>query len=294
MKLSISKAASWNLCEFRFYLERIQKWKETTKKPWLHYGSSIDELLAILDEKGLEAALNKIPDFFTDPYDQVDAGYILTQWMRQFMHEQLPPIVLDGQPGNQYQLNTDLGEDVELYGFIDKVNMQDKQIAFTERKTTSSAINPTSVYWNKLDLDPQITGYSHGLSEGRFNPISICNYEVIRKPSKTLSVMFDRDKATSLEDYKERVFSLLTKPPKQTMIARRKVYITSDRREWWLSDHMHTARRIRLAEVEFKTYGERAYRRNTNSCDAFGGCPFRKYCSGKCDLNRIEGIKQGE
>lgn len=277
----------------KYYLERVEGWKLAKEPPWFKYGTAVDDLLAVVDTKGLNEALSQIESYYPeDEYTQVDIAYLLSLYTMKYIDEKFLPIVLDGQDGNQFKIYEDLGEDVTLHGYVDKVHKYNGQVGFTERKTTSQAINETSVYWNKLFLDPQIRAYAYGLTESAVEPVSLCNYEVLRKPNKAVSVMFDRSKAETIDEYKERVFSLLTKPPKQTMIARKKVFITSDSVEWWKDDHLNTARRIKQCEEESKSKGERAYRRNPSACDAFGGCPFRMYCSGKCDLERIDFIKQ--
>ena len=295
MELSISKANTFIQCEMRYYLERVQHWKLAVEPPWFKYGTAVDDLLAVVDTEGLEVARTKIKDYYpNDEYTQVDIDYLLTLYIMKYIGEPFKPVVLDGQDGNQFKIYQDLGEDVILHGYVDKVHEYNTQIGFTERKTTSEAINETSVYWDKLYLDPQIRAYAMGLTEANIEPVNLCNYEVLRKPNKKISVMFDRSRAETIAEYKERVGSLLTKPPKQTMIARKKVFITSDSVKWWKDDHLNTAERMRHCEEKSRTKGERAYRRNHNSCDSYGGCPFRMYCSGKCDLEQIDFIKQVE
>jgi hypothetical protein len=292
MELSVSKAGLFNLCEMRYYLERVEGWKLVKEPSWLAYGTGVDQLLEVLDNTDLETALSKVSDYFTDEYTQVDVSYLLTLWKMQYIDVPFAPITLDGQQGNQFHIYKDLGNNVTLNGYVDKVHMYNEQVGFTERKTTSSPINETSVYWDKLWLDPQISAYAYGLTESHTEPVNLCCYEVLRKPNKAVSVLFDRSKASSVDEYKDRVFQLLTKPPKQTMIARKKVFITSDRMEWWKHEHLDTAERMIVREEQFESRGPIAYRRNPNSCDAFGGCPFRKFCSGRCDLDRMEHIKQ--
>ena len=292
MELSISKAGIFNLCEMRYYLERVEGWKLVKEPHWLAYGTGVDQLLEVLDNTDLETALSKVSEYFEDEYTQVDVSYLLTLWKMKYISEPLPPIVLDGQPGNQFHIYKELSDDVTLNGYVDKVHMYNDQVGFTERKTTAYPINETSAYWDKLWLDPQISAYAYGLTQSHDEPVNLCCYEVLRKPSKTVSVLFDRSRAETVEEYKENVLKLLTKPPKQTMIARKKVFITSDRMEWWKQDHLLTAERVRRCEDNAKVDGHKAYKRNPNSCDAFGGCPFKKFCSGQCDLNRMDFIKQ--
>ena len=295
MELSVSKANAFNQCEMKYYLERVEGWKLKVEPPWFKYGTAVDDLLAVVDTESLEVALSKIVDYYPDDeHTQIDIAYLLSLYKMTYIAEPFLAITLDGQDGNQFKIYNNLDDDTILHGYVDKVHMYNGQVGFTERKTTSAAINETSVYWNKLFLDPQIRAYAYGLTEATVEPVNLCNYEVLRKPTKTVSVMFDRSKAETIDEYKERVFSLLTKPPKQTMIARRKVFITSDSVKWWKDDHLNTARRIQHCEESNRERGDRAYRRNASACDAFGGCPFRQYCSGKCDLERIDFIKQEE
>lgn len=287
MKLSHSKANCFNQCQQQYYLRYEQGYKPKEKKSWLDYGTAIDTLMEIFDKNGLGVALNSVSDHFTDPYDRIDASYVIANYYDKFKDDLLHPFKLNGLDGNQFPLNIQIHDDLEFNGFIDKVIMVNDELAFKERKTTSEPINESSSYWNKLDLDPQISGYSYGLTQIANEPVQICIYEVFRKPSKTVSVMFDREKSTSLINYQERVFSLIKAPPKQEMIARRKVVITRDRRNWWLNDHNQVYNNIINCKANDNGDGK-SYIRNTNSCDNFGGCEFRNYCNCRMDLQNMD------
>ena len=304
---SISAANTYRQCGRLYYNRYVLGWTEAAEQPWLKFGTCIDNLLEVLDTSNLQQALQAIPDFFPDAYDQLDAKVLLTLFQAKYGHDELPPVDLHGKPGNQYPFYVNYnGNEVTglismtISGKIDKVTLIDGEIGVMEGKTTAQPVTESSAYWKKLEMDPQIACYVWGLSKELGKPVNWVWYQVIRRPSSTANPLFARTRVSkgvvtpfTLAEYEARVMQLIHNPENlenKPLMARRKLYISEDRKALWVTEHAQTWQEIQERKgrqallVEQGLPGELAWPRNHLGCESYGGCPFWDVCIGKTTI----------
>ena len=306
LDLSVSSFNKFVRCQRLYGIEKAMGWYELTKKPWLEFGSKFDDLMAIIDVEGVKD-LDKHLITFSDPIIRANAEYLALKWYKLYKDDLQPPVECCGQLGNQFKIDLNLSHlvdhkfELNMIGYVDKVYLHDGEPAINERKTTSDPINEGSAYWNRLDFDPQIVGYSYGLSNMLGAPVSQGTYEVFRKPSdKTLSKMPTDPKA-----YREKLLTGLYEPYNEdeitikrdaTMVARRPYFITDELREAFEREFAQVAYQIyeNTQNMEEVDEPEQAWMRNSGSCELFMGCPYKEFCACKSGLEDIKFITKKE
>ena len=293
-KLSVSAADLFKACPRKFYYQEICGWEPAVQPSWLGKGTAYDKLLEHYDLGGLQGAVDAVPSLFKDPYDQVDAQYLLAHYHSKFGHDPLPPV----EGGNQvgfgvpYHGNEITGPvEFRVTGYIDKVHQRDDELMVIERKTTSESIEDASPYWQKLPLNPQIRSYCWYLrSQG--NNCGWVTYEVLRKLSSTVNKVFKHD--CSLEEYIAR---LSKHEEKKTLVARKMIFISEDMTDDWITGHTLTFQAIQRCkekqkEVEEAGFdGSYAWVEHAESCKSFGGCAFRDIDEGKVSFEQGPYVK---
>lgn len=298
---SISAANTYRQCSRLYYNRYVLGWQEAGEASWLKYGTAIDNLLEIHDKSNIELAVEAIPQFFPDEFDQLDAEVLLRLFDKEYGQEPLKPVDLKGKPGNQYPFYIGFAGNpvtglinMTVSGKIDKVTIIEGEIGVMEGKTTAQPVTSESAYWKKLAMDPQIACYVWGLSKELGKPVNWVIYQVIRRPSTAASTMFSREYTLggiktkyTLEGYRKRVFSLLEAPLAKPLMARRKLFISEARKNQWATEHAQTWQEIQSKKQNQKTLEEAgiepelAWPRNQLGCDSYGGCPFFECCIGE-------------
>jgi hypothetical protein len=301
-KFSVSSADLFKSCPRQFYYKEILGWESAKKASWLVKGTAYDKLLEFYDLEGVFGANSHIPELFPNPFEALDAQFVLTQYHAKFKDDPLPPI----EGGNQhgfgvvYRGNEITGPcEYKVTGYIDKLSQRGNELVVTERKTTSedlddgsSSIEDGAEYWKKLPLNTQIRSYIWYLRSKGAN-CGWVNYEVIRKPSKTFNKVFDK-KGITLEDYKARLMEF---QPKKTMVARKPIFITEAMTEEFIIDHTLTYLQVkackrRQLELEQMGHdGSLAWVKHEGSCVNYGGCVFRDVDEGKTTLEKGDYVK---
>jgi hypothetical protein len=311
MIYSASRQKTFNRCKRYYYFHYILGYREITKSPWLIYGTKFDELLAIYDVEGYESALNAIRTKFLNAFDAYDTTLLLEEYHKKLGNKPLPPIQLEGQPGNQFKFHLKVRPhwvkdcDIETLGYLDKVCDNNGYPAIVERKTTSANINYSAPYWDGLVMDKQVCNYSYAVSDIIGGQVNTVFYEVVRKLGTSVAPCFNRrnkDKEwKTIEEYIEGVEKwLATTKSKKDLVVRRKLWITQEMRDSWLMDLLADDDMMKTMELNTKSYegmgvdGRYAWPRNQHSCDMYGGCIFRDVCEGKCDVNELSTVTRGE
>ena len=305
MIYSASRQKTFCRCPREYYHSYIQGYKQAMKHPWLQFGSNIDDLLAIYDTEGFLKMMENIPRFFSDPYELIDVRVLLEHYQEKFGDKILPVIDLEERPGNQWHFQYNLDpphveeSDIVYQGYLDKVTEVKGWVSFVERKTTSQAINYTSAYWNGLETDKQVVGYSWAVGKAIENPVNKAVYEVLRKPAsvnaKLLKRVDNKKNPLSLDDYEANVREYF-KDPKQTMVARKSLWIPQSNRDEWVHDLVaddDTIKNMKLNQAGYESQGidgRYAWPRCDNSCDAFGGCLFAPVCSGETEVESLQTV----
>lgn len=299
---SVSSANAFRRCPRLYFYQYIQGWQDNFKSEALQFGTKIDELLEVLDKSNLELALQAIPDKFNDPFKQAEVELLLKLWHKEYADtEPLPPHSFDHRPGNQFGFripfhgNTMTGHvNLTVSGYIDKVTIIAGDVGFMEGKTSKDAIDPHSDYWTKLEMDPQIACYAWALSKELGRPVNWCWYQVIRRPSPTASSAFNRTHTVkgevvpySLEEYRERLSELLVKTPTKALVARKRIYISDERKNQFITEHAQN-----FGDIQYHRDTQRlledaghpgvfAWPRNHLGCSMYGGCSFWDICTNK-------------
>lgn len=301
-KLSVSAASLFKACPRQFYYKEVLGWEAAKKASWLTKGTAYDKLLEFYDLGGLSGANKAIPELFPNPFEAVDARWVLAHYHQKFGHDPMPPV----EGGNQhgfgvvYRGNEITGPcEFKVTGYIDKVSQKGNDLIVTERKTTSedlddgtASIEDGSPYWKKLPLDPQIRSYIWYLRSKGAN-CGLVNYEVIRKPSTTFNKVFDK-KGMTLADYTERLMSYV---PVKTVVARKPIFVTEQMTEEFIHDHTMTylqirACKVKQAEIELMGHdGALAWVKHEGSCKEYGGCIFKDVDEGLVTLERGNYVK---
>jgi hypothetical protein len=301
---SVSAANAYRRCSRLYYHQYVQGWQAVRKTSWLDFGTSIDQLLEVLDLTNLEHAISQIPTHFSNPFDQIDVEVLLRLWWKTFRNNPLPPHSIDHRAGNQFGFRLPFnGNEVTglmsmtVSGYIDKVTLIAGDVGFMEGKTTSQAINDRSDYWSKLPMDPQIACYAWALSKEMGRPVNWCWYQVIRRPSQAADRAFskthkvkDKEIPYELEEYRARVNELLIKDTRNALVARKKVFISEEMKQAFITEHAQNYLDVqRRKEDETRLLenglpGELAWPRNHFGCSMFGGCEFFDVCTGKTTI----------
>lgn len=301
-KFSVSAAKLFKGCQRQYYHEVVCGWTPINKPSWLAKGSAYDKLMENWDNVGYAAALKAIPELFPNPYDAVDAEFILNLYNEKYADIPMRPVAFNGSNGTQlgygveFKGNELTGPvEMKVTGYLDKLTSTEGEVEVVERKTTSdeieykrkakdsASIEETSAFWDKWSMDSQTRGYVWYLrSVGAPHPGWV-TVEAIRKPSKTVNKVFD--KTVSIAAYRAAV---LTHVEKKTLITRHRFYVSDDMSQEFIIDHANTfqdiqACKARQVKVEVAGYsGEYAWVRNEDSCGNYGGCAHRDICEGKC------------
>lgn len=127
-----------------------------------------------------------------DPFDAETVRALVEGHRTQYASDRLITQTIDCEVEFAEPISPRLKGAVQC-GKIDAVvRLADGREAILERKTTSDAID-TPKYWNRLLMDPQISGYLSAIKKTRPHIDSIV-YDVIRKPAMQPALATPEDK----------------------------------------------------------------------------------------------------
>jgi hypothetical protein len=216
---------------------------------------------------------------FANAYDRIDAWAVLNQYA------QLKKLNAYSEKSNQAKVEIET-ENWKLTGAIDRL-VEDGLggCSILERKTTAEPIEPGSAYWDRVQLNRQLHTYAYWAVETGLVPRGQVGmqYEVIRKPSKTVATVFDRTKP--LAEYAERVFEW-AKSPSKTLAARIPCPVPLEDVQAFavgLEVATHLVGELKEASgANSDTPPESFWLQNEQACKDYGGCEYRKVCTKQC------------
>ncbi len=289
-KFSVSEANDFKNCPRYYYHKHIQGWELINKPSWLAKGSAYDKLLENWDLVGFDKALDSIPEIFPNPYEAVDAEYILRIYDSKFKDAPLRPVTFDNKQGNQLGFGLDFKGNAHTgpvefraTGYLDKLSQDEGNFVVVERKTTSEAIEANSPFWSKWAMDPQVRSYVWYLRQMGVQAAGWVVVEVIRKLSTTVNPKAF-DKKTPIDEYRARV---MAHEEKKTLVARHRFFVSEEMSDEWIVNTSNVfndmkVMKARQVEVEARGLdGQYAWPQYEKGCTSYGGCQFLGVCEGK-------------
>lgn len=225
--LTHSRMQAFKLCRKKHYWAYELGLRRVVDAKALRMGSAGHEGLDAYKKTGsLEAAIHAVSDMYAglpEGIEQYDwdieretveclvAGYVW-RW-QDFQFE-----VLESEQAFNIPLrnpSTNRSSTIwQLAGKIDGIIKIDNRNLILEHKFISDDISPDSDYWRRLQIDTQITIYTHAARELGYEPESVL-YDVIRKPTikpSAVPVLDDNGDKVVLGEDGKRVMTAQGKP----------------------------------------------------------------------------------
>lgn len=164
--ISISEIKSYQKCPIHHYYRYKLGYRSIAKADSLTFGTMIHEGLEEIYKTGTYTPPQEIDTYDRAKVDALLSGYI-NYWPR-------PNVVSTETTFEKTLINPETGRKIHTYrvkGVVDAV-LDD---AIVEHKTTSQDITDGSLYWQKLDMDPQVYLYLWLTGKQK------CIYDVIHK-----------------------------------------------------------------------------------------------------------------
>lgn len=187
---------------------------------------------------------------------------------------------LTGEPSQQWNLGGKLDAIVR--------DTRDGLIYILEHKTSSEDISLGSAYWQRLQLDSQISIYFDGAKSLGYE-IEGCIYDVIGKPKiRQLKANSRREEDETVRGYQDRLIKDIAAKPSEYYqrgaIVRLEQEMVQHRQDIW-------AMATQLSQSEVFEYAPR----NPDSCWKYGRpCSFWGVCSGSASIDDPNLFKKTE
>lgn len=170
----------------------------------------------------------------------------------------------------------------------------DGAVWFFEHKTSGADLSPGSTYWNRLQMDPQVSIYHLGVKALGYEPAGAV-YDVIENPKirpllatpeasrkyTKAGILYANQRAIdeTLDEYQTRLASLVTEAPER-YFARADVVRLETELEESLKDITEMALQIRTGPLTGVSP------RNPDACRKWGrDCDFLPICEGRGSLD---------
>lgn len=205
--LTVSSTKLFRRCA-REYQFRIERGLVPTgaRAHALRFGAAIHKALETWwVEKSLARALQAL-DALEDPFDLARARAMIEGYHVRWIDAELETIAVElpfqvplRNPVTGYSSRT-----WELAGKIDAIARDARgRVYVVEHKSTSEDLGPGTTYWERLQLDSQVSTYL-AAAEAIGYPVEGCLYDVIGKPrSKPLEATPEADRKYTLPRFKQ-------------------------------------------------------------------------------------------
>lgn len=304
--LTVSRLRSRRRCKRREHYEYVRGFRPVREDENLAFGSlwhtAMDAwwraLLKNEPDVAWGCAMDAIAGKARDPFTQVKAEELLAGYDRRWRAETVAAfdVVAIETEFRAALLNPDTlrcSQTWNLGGKVDKciVARDGGAKGIAEHKTTSEDASPGSPYWQKLEMDHQVSNYYVGAETIGFRP-EFCLYDVVLKPGqKPLKATppdkrkyrqdgqpyaGQRDRDETPEEYGDRIREAIAEDPSRYFIR-----AEVPRTDAQLKDFLEDAWAESKAMHEDHLAGRAP--RNPDACHAYGQCPFWDACSTKTD-----------
>lgn len=300
--LTVSELRCLRSCarEHHYRYVQLRRPRETTGA--LRFGSLFHRALeawwhaaadSLDPDARLSAAIAALgPAHDCDPFDRVRAEELLLGYTVRWADQELEVLAVEaefltaltnpatGAPSRTY----DLGGCIDVLARCRPTS----RVVIVEHKTTSEDVTPGSGYWQRLQIDAQVSTYFVGARALGLEP-EACLYDVIRKPSlrpaKATPVEArkytregrlyanQREHDETLDEYRERLRADIASRP-EDYFARGEVVRLEEEERDAAFDAWHLARQMREAELAGRAP------RNPDACVRYGRtCDYWPVCS---------------
>lgn len=245
----------------------------------------------------LTAAIEAIQPLAVDEFDLVRAGVLLQGYDARWHDADVEVLAVEVEFRTPLvnPLSGAASRTYELAGKLDALirNTPDGRVYIVEHKTSGDDIGAGSHYWQRLQLDGQISTYYAGARALGYEPAG-CLYDVISKPriAPRLATPSESRKYTkagalyanqraedeSPDEYRERLVEAICAEPDRYYQRGLVVRLSDEEREA-AYDAWSTARAMREAEVSG------VHPRNPDGCERYHRmCGYFAVCTGTASL----------
>lgn len=259
----------------------------------------------------LAAAIDAMAPHALDEFDAVRAGVLLQGYDARWAADDIEVLAVE-QEFRAALVNPATGaasRTYEVAGKLDAIvrNRADNRIYIVEHKTTSEDIGAGSQYWQRLQLDAQISIYFAGARSLGFD-VAGCLYDVIAKPRQAPlkatpeeSRKYTRDgrlyanqraEDETADEYRQRLTEVICAAPERFYQRGLVVRLEEEERDA-AYDNWQTARAMRDAELA------KRHPRNPDNCMRYGRlCSYFGVCTGTASLEdptlfkRVDNVHQ--
>lgn len=251
----------------------------------------------------LDAALDAMRPHALDDYDYARASVLMQAYDVRWGDEEDVEILgveLEFRAELRNPLTGAASRTFRLSGKLDALvlNHADSRVYFVEHKTSGEDIGPGSRYWQRQQLDSQISTYFAGARALGFGEIAGCLYDVIGKPkhaplkatpeekrkyTKKDGRLYADQRAEdeTPDEYRERLIAAITEDPDKYFQRQLVVRLPDEQRDAAF-DAWQTARQIREAELAG------VHIRNVASCERYGRlCSYFPVCTRTATLEDL-------
>lgn len=187
--LTNSEQRTFRRCAREHHLAYGMGYRSVSKPEALRFGDLVHVGLEAWwladDHARLDAAIEAMGPRAFDEFELVRAGVLMQGYDARWHDEPLAMIAVERE-FRAPLLNPETGaasRTYELAGKLDVIvrDLRDGLVKIVEHKTTSEDIGAGSQYWQKLQLDPQISTYYAGAKSLGYD-VGGCLYDVLYKP----------------------------------------------------------------------------------------------------------------
>ena len=296
--LTHSRLRAWRDCKRKHHLMYGEGWRPVVESDALAFGrlwhQAMEAWSTADDASALDAALAAVDGRAKDPYTQVAIEELLHGYEAKWAGDRSKYDVLAIEATFVIpHLNPESGATSRtwlLAGAVDGILRERAtgRILVLERKATGEEIaNRASPYWERLELDGQISQYYLG-SEGLGWPVEGCLYDVVHRPGQKPYQATPPEKRRlkkdgtprkdvrmadeTPEEFRLRVRAAIQAEPDRYYQRHPVPRLESDLRDY-LRDAWMEGKTIR--DAERLGYAPR----NPEACHRFGVCPFWEVCA---------------
>jgi hypothetical protein len=292
--MTVSELRAFRSCQRKHHYRYRLRVRPAVEAQALGFGRLIHSALELyLSSRKIGLALDCVAGCEADPCDKSRAAAMLLGYHARWQADGLEVVAVE-QEFTAPLVNPHSGAASRTWmlgGKIDAlVKARDGRVWICEHKTSSEEIGLGSDYWQRLQLDPQISVYYVGARALGFEPAG-CLYDVLRKPAQRPLLATpsearkykkdgtpyanQREQDETPEAFFDRCANAIGEAPEKYFQRGEIVRLEEDEKDA-AADAWQTARAIRDADLTGRAP------RNPDACKSYGrSCEYLPVCT-KC------------